>query len=161
MTEIDRIVDQMERAFGGDPWYGPSLADVLDGVTSEQANHRPIADAHTVWEIVLHLATWTREVARRVRDGIAREPEDADWPAVPAPPTEAAWRESRAALERACRELADAARAFPPERLDEVLGDERDRPLGSGVSFYVLLHGAVQHTLAHTAQMSLLRKALT
>jgi hypothetical protein len=40
-----------------------------------------------------------------------------------------------------------------------VLGEARDRPLGSGVSFYVLLHGIVQHVVAHTAQMSLLRKA--
>jgi hypothetical protein len=27
------------------------------------------------------------------------------------------------------------------------------------VSFYVLLHGVVQHVVAHTAQMSLLKKA--
>ncbi len=40
------------------------------------------------------------------------------------------------------------------------LGEARERPLGSGVSFYVLLHGIVQHNAAHAAQISLLRKAV-
>jgi hypothetical protein len=31
-------------------------------------------------EIVLYMTGWTREVARRLRDGIAREPEAGDWP---------------------------------------------------------------------------------
>ena len=159
MNEIDRIADQLERAFDGDPWYGPSTASVLDGLTAAQASHRPIARAHTIWEIVLHVTTWTREVARRLRDGVAREPEDPDWPPMPEP-TEDAWRAAREALETSHRRLLEAARALPPERLDEVIGDERDRPLGSGVSFYVHLHGAVQHLLAHTAQISLLRKGV-
>ncbi|HEU0052368.1 MAG TPA: DinB family protein [Longimicrobium sp.] len=158
MTEIDRIADQLERAYDGDAWYGSPTLEVLRGVTPAQAAHRPIPEAHTVWEIVLHMTSWMREVARRVRDGVAREPVGGDWPPVPEP-TEENWRYSIAALEEAFGELLAEVRAFPAERLDEVVGDARERPLGSGVSYYVLLHGIVQHNLAHTAQMALLRKA--
>jgi uncharacterized damage-inducible protein DinB len=160
MTEIERITDQLERVFHGDPWYGSNTMDVLAGVTSAQAASRPIDRAHTVWEIVLHMTSWNREVLRRLRTGVAREPEGGDWPE-PAEMTEERWGADVEALARSFRELVDAARALPTERLDVVLGDERDRPLGSGVSHYVLLHGIVQHNVAHTAQMALLRKAFT
>jgi uncharacterized damage-inducible protein DinB len=158
MTEIDRIADQLSRAFDGDAWYGSATLDVLRGVTPAQAAHRPIPEAHTVWEIVLHMTGWLREVRRRLRDGVARDPADGDWPTPPAA-TEENWRFAVRALAQAHGELLEAVHAFPPERLDDVLGDARDRPLGSGVSLYVLLHGIVQHNVAHTAQMAMLRKS--
>jgi len=157
MNETDRIADQLSRIFDGDPWYGSSAMDVLRGVTALQAAARPIPEAHTAWEIVLHMTSWNREVLRRLRTGVAREPEDGDWPATPEP-AEESWRSAVAALARSYRELIEAVRDFPPDRLDAELGDERDRPLGSGVSHYVLLHGIVQHNVAHTAQISLLAK---
>jgi hypothetical protein len=159
MDETRRIADQLARAFEGDPWYGPNTHDVVGGLTAAQAAHRPIPQAHTLWEIALHVTSWNREVRRRLRTGTARDPEDGDWPEPPEA-TEENWRWTIDALEASFRELLAAVRAFPAARLDEVLGEARDRPLGSGVSFYVLLHGVVQHIVAHTAQMSLLRKAV-
>jgi hypothetical protein len=158
MDEIARIADQLERVFDGDPWYGPSTMDVLRGLTAEEAAHRPIPQAHTIWEIALHIASWNREVARRLVAGAARDPEDGDWPPMPDPSPEN-WRWTVETVEASYRGLIAEMRRFPAARLDEVMGDERDRPLGSGVSFYVHLHGIVQHCVAHTAQMSLLRKA--
>lgn len=159
MTEPERIADQLLRVLDGDPWYGPSVHDVLRGVSAAQARQRPLPEAHSVWELVLHMTSWNREVLRRLRTGVAREPEDGDWPAVPEPEEEN-WRFSRMMLDAGIRELAAAAAALPPERLEAVPGEARDRPLGSGVTFYVMLHGIVQHNVAHTAQISMLRKAL-
>jgi len=159
MDEISRIADQLARAFEGDAWYGPNTMGVVAGLTAEQAAHRPLPQAHTLWEIALHLTSWNREVLRRLRTGVAREPEDGDWPEQPGA-TEENWRWTVERLEASFRELLGEVRAFPASRLDEVLGDERDRPLGSGVTFYVMLHGIVQHVVAHTAQLSLLRKAV-
>jgi hypothetical protein len=158
VDEMARIADQLERIFDGDPWYGPSTLEVLRGLAADEAAHRPIPQAHTIWEIALHLASWNREVARRLRTGAARDPEDGDWPEMPEPSPEN-WRWTVERVEASYRELIAQARRFPAARLDETVGEERDRPLGSGVSFYVHLHGIVQHCAAHTAQMSLLRKA--
>ncbi|HEU0078157.1 MAG TPA: DinB family protein [Longimicrobiaceae bacterium] len=159
MTETERIADQLERSYDGDAWWGTPLREALRGITAEQASRRPLERAHTAWEIALHAAAWIREVARRVRTGLAREPEPADWPE-PGEPTQARWEAALAELDAAHRELVDAVRRMPPERLDATLGDERDRPLGSGVTLYVLLHGLAQHNAAHAAQVSLLRKPL-
>ena len=159
MDEISRIADQLARAFDGDAWYGPNTMSVVADLTAEQAAHRPLPQAHTIWEIALHVTSWNREVLRRLRTGTARDPEDGDWPEQPED-TEENWRWTVERLEASFRELLDAVRAFPAARLGDVLGEARDRPLGSGVSFYVLLHGIVQHVVAHTAQLSLLRKAV-
>jgi uncharacterized damage-inducible protein DinB len=154
MDELERIIDQLRRAYEGDPWYGSSLRSVLRGLDETTARRRLVDAVHTIEEIVLHIASWQREVARRLREGMAREPEDGDWP------TPGSWPEALDALDRSYGELLASVSALPADHLSEIVGEERDRPLGSGVSYYVMLHGVVQHTIAHTAQISLLRKAL-
>jgi uncharacterized damage-inducible protein DinB len=157
MNEIRAIADQLARAHDGDAWYGTPTMAMLRGVTAEQASRRPIARAHTIWEIVLHMTSWQHEVIRRLRTGVAREPEHGDWPAPPTP-SEDAWREAVERLEAAHRELLAEVARFPAESLGEIRGSARAAPMGSGVSYYVLLHGIVQHNLAHTGQISLLKK---
>lgn len=159
MTEIDRIVDELRRAWDGDAWHGSPVREILEGVTAEEAAARPVRAAHTIWEIVLHMTAWTREVRRRVLTGVSREPEDGDWPEA-GDIGAAAWAAAVAALEAANRELVDAVSALGADRIDETLGDARDRPLGSGVSYAVLLHGLAQHHAYHAGQIAILRKAL-
>jgi hypothetical protein len=48
--------------------------------------------------------------------------------------------------------------ALPEEKLFEATNDPRDRPLGAGVSYYVLLHGIVQHDVYHAGQIAILKK---
>lgn len=158
MNEIERIADQLERIFRGDPWYGSNTMDVVRGLTPAEAAHRPIPQAHTIWELALHVTSWNREVARRLRDGVAREPEDGDWPEMPEPSAEN-WRWTTEMLEQSYQALLAELCRFHAARLEETVGEARERPLGSGVTYYVMLHGIVQHCVAHTAQMSLLRKA--
>jgi len=155
--EVQRIADQLARIHDGDPWYGPSTAEALRGVTAEQAAARPIPQAHSIWEIVLHMTAWEREILRRLQTGQVRDPEDGDWPRVPVH-TEEAWRSTLARLQSNHRAVMEEVVQFPAERLDERLGGVRDPAQGSGVSYYVHLHGLVQHNIAHTAQISLLRK---
>ena len=56
------------------------------GSRPERPRLGPIPGAHTIWEIVLHLTAWTREVDRRVLGGEPRFPEEGDWPAHPGTP---------------------------------------------------------------------------
>ena len=37
MTEIERILDQLQRAYEGNAWHGPSVREVLTGITAAQA----------------------------------------------------------------------------------------------------------------------------
>src|ERR1035438_10207490 len=76
MTERARIADQLRRAFEGEAWHGDSVFEILEGVTAAQAASRPIAGAHTIWELVLHIAAWDGAALRRL-GGVAAELSDA------------------------------------------------------------------------------------
>lgn len=154
VAERDRVLDELRRAWDGDPWHGDSLHAILRGVSADEAAARPVPRAHTIAEIVLHLASWTREVTRRLHDRVARDPADGDWPL----PGLESFGTSVEALGRAHAELLDAVAAFPPAELERVVGEERDRPLGAGVSFAVMLHGIAQHYAYHAGQIAILRK---
>jgi uncharacterized damage-inducible protein DinB len=158
MTEVDRILDQLQRAFDGDAWYGPSLNDALDGVDARQAVKRPIAEGHNIAEITRHAAAWTREIARRLRSGVAQDLEEPDWTETAAI-TDDEWAALQDALDAAHAALVAEVERLTDADLERMIGDERDRALGSGISRYVMLHGLVQHHVYHAGQISLLRKA--
>ncbi len=157
MDEISRIVDQLEREFAGDPWHGSPLSQILAGVTHERAAAKPLASAHSIWELVLHMTGWKNEVRRRLSGAPAGEPEAGDWPAV-GEVSEKAWREARDGLESAHKQLVSAVRRLPETQLFEPTNDPRNRELGTGVSYYELLHGIVQHDVYHSGQIALLKR---
>ena len=158
MDEINRIVDQLEREHSGDPWHGSPLSEILQGVTSSQAAARPLTSAHSIWELVLHIAAWKNEVRRRLSGAEAAEPQEGDWPPV-GEVSEAAWKDAREHLELAHRLLVSAVRDLRETRLFEPTNDARNREVGTGVTYYELLHGAVQHDVYHSGQIAILKKA--
>ena len=149
MSEIVRISDQLRRAFEGEAWHGPAVREVLAGVTAGQAARRPIPSAHTIWEIVLHIAAWETIVRRRLTGEKVDAAPEMDWPPV-RETDEAAWSRALAQLERGHGELRDAVARFDPARLDE-------KPAG-GSTAYTLMHGAIQHDLYHAGQIAVLKK---
>lgn len=159
MTRVAEFLEQTDRIVRGDPWFGDPIMRAVEGVTWHQAAAHPVSNAHSIWELVLHMTSWVREVSRRIRVGRWQEPEDGDWPAVP-PPSAENWRKALAALDAAHRELHAALEAFPDGRLDERVGSERDPALGTGVSFAQMLHGILQHDAYHLGQIGLLKKAV-
>lgn len=56
-TDLQRLEEQLERALEGEAWHGPSVLEILEGVTAAQAAAHPIAGAHSIWELVLHLCS--------------------------------------------------------------------------------------------------------
>lgn len=160
MTEADFIVDELKQAFDGDPWHGDSLMDILRGVTARAASHRPLSAAHTIWELVLHITAWRREVASRMRGNPAGEPPAVGWPAAPSGEgaAEAAWRGALEDLAATQRELLDAVRALDPAKLHAPVKDARDQHMGTGKSHAAMLHGLAQHDAYHTGQIALLKK---
>jgi uncharacterized damage-inducible protein DinB len=157
MDEIVRIVDQLEREHSGDPWHGSPLSQILAGVSHSQAAAKPIKAGHSIWELVLHIAAWKNEVRRRLSGAPAAEPQEGDWPAV-GEVSEAAWRDAREHLELSHRLLVSAVRDLPETKLFEPTNVDRDRAIGTGATYYELLHGIVQHDVYHSGQIAILRK---
>jgi uncharacterized damage-inducible protein DinB len=155
MTEVERLVRELEHAHAGTPWHGPSRAAVLADVSIQEAVRQPSANGHSIWQLVLHMSTWTSEVAHWLRGGARRLPLDGtgDWPTPPSP-GETAWRETLTVLDRAHHDLVTALRESPPSVLDEHVGALVEHK----VSYRVTLHGLAQHDAYHTGQISLLKR---
>jgi uncharacterized damage-inducible protein DinB len=153
VNEIERIADQLERAFEGEAWHGPSVRELLTTTTCGQAAERPIPGAHTIWEIVVHMGVWKSVVRRRLLgETIVDLPPEQDWPAVKNA-TEPAWRKELEELEKSHVQMRRAIAELTDERLGE-------RVPGEGYTVYVMLHGVIQHDLYHAGQIALLKKAL-
>ncbi|MBI3696187.1 MAG: DinB family protein, partial [Acidobacteria bacterium] len=90
MSEIQRIEDQLKRALQGEAWHGPSILELLAGVTATQAGAKPLPGAHSIWEIVLHITAWVDAARRRVEGEEAKLSAEQDWPPV-RETTERAW----------------------------------------------------------------------
>jgi uncharacterized damage-inducible protein DinB len=151
MTEIDRIADQISRAFDGDAWHGDPLMKILDGITAAQASAHPVEGAHSIWEVVNHLRAWRPAIVTRLSGKAAELTGIGDWPPV-TDTSDAAWRHCLSDLRERQLALVTAVRAFPEKKLDENAPNREH-------SYYVMLQGIVQHDLYHAGQIAILKKA--
>ena len=150
-SEGYRIADQLRRAFYGSAWHGPAVLELLKDVDAAAASAKPLKDAHSIWELVLHVAAWDKAGLRRLDGEKCQLKGTANFPRVPAA-TESAWREAVAMAKRTHDALVETVAALSGIRL-------RDRVPGKRYDFYHMLHGIAQHELYHAGQMAILKKA--
>jgi uncharacterized damage-inducible protein DinB len=152
MSEIERILDQMDRAFSGDAWHGPSLTSLLDGISAEDASKHAVGGAHSIWELVHHLGAWNTIVGQRLQGRAEEVTAARDWPPV--------WDLDEAAWKRALDQLSESHARL--RKVTRELGDQRlwEKAAGPDYTCYVVLHGVVQHNLYHAGQIAILKKAL-
>lgn len=146
--EPARIANQLRRIYYGNAWHGPALKEILADVSEERARAHAVAGAHSIWELALHITAWIRIARERlsataVRDHTAEE----NWP-----PVTSTWESALADLDEEERRLEEAILAFPEERLNE------PAPATEAQTFYILLHGVVQHIAYHAGQIAILKK---
>ena len=164
MTEVERIIDQLNRTLTGGAWHGSAVVEILDGITSEQAASRPINGAHSIWELVLHIETWLRACNRRLAGERAQLADAEDWRAV-TDTSERAWADAWDALTQARVDLGSAISRLDDSQLDQPMYTFDVTVNGDVIegmsSVYVTLHGVIQHTLYHAGQIAILKKALS
>ena len=144
---IERLIDQLNRAWGGDAWHGPPLRPLLDGISETESRERPLASAHTIAEITAHLTVWIDVVTRRLHGEVVVPSAEEDWPRC------ARFSAAIAELEAAHGRLLDTLARMSPESLDDPVPGER-------YTAYVMLEGIIQHNLYHAGQIALLKKSL-
>jgi uncharacterized damage-inducible protein DinB len=153
VTESVRLADQIRRAFEGNAWHGDSILELLAGVDARIAAARPIANAHSIWEILLHIAAWDDTVRRRVGGTAVTLTDEQNFPPVKGT-SEAAWRQALDSVKQTHNELIKAVAAFPDSRLQEQVPGETQ----NYYNFFYMFSGIVQHELYHAGQIALLKK---
>lgn len=147
MRAIERLLEQLNAAYGGPAWHGPALRELLDGVSEEQAKAHPLKGAHSILEIVVHVGTWMDAAAERLAGSERELTTEEDWSDI----TRTSWPAALEELDRAESRLCDAVARLRPEQLDQKVP-------GRKYTNYVLVHGAIQHNLYHAGQIALLKK---
>jgi uncharacterized damage-inducible protein DinB len=125
---------------------------ILSGITARQAHTHLLPHGHTIWELVLHMIAW-REFTRQKLNGNETydisTPEQ-DWPAAEET-SEQAWQQTLHNLRQSQQALLTRINKLEDIWLDKVVP-------GRNYTYYVLLHGIIQHDLYHSGQIALLKK---
>ncbi len=147
MRAIERILDQLNRAWGGPSWTGADIRPLLDGLTDAQARAHPIPNVHSIIELVAHMSVWMDVVSYRLTGNPKELSSEEDWRDV----TQLPWAAAVEELEHSESGLSDAVARLTVGDLDKIVA-------GKDYTVYVMIHGVIQHNLYHSGQISILKK---
>jgi uncharacterized damage-inducible protein DinB len=153
-TECNRIAYQLASTISGEAWYGDSLRKILENVTAQQAQAHPIANAHSIWELLYHVEAWVK-FALGATQGTPippwpTMPVELDWPPV-TDTSEQGWKQAVESFFSAHLKLVEEIKAFADERLEVTVP-------GRTYNFYRLFQSTTQHAVYHAGQIALLKK---
>ncbi|HZR27660.1 MAG TPA: DinB family protein [Terriglobales bacterium] len=150
-TAVARIQEMLEQAFEGGAWHGPALMELLQDIHVDHAAAKPIAHAHSIWEIALHIAAWQEAVLKRLNGEAVDLTGDQDWPPV-SDNSERAWAETIQSLKNGHKKLVQKVSALTD-------ADLPNKVPGRDHTTYYTLHGLIQHNLYHAGQIAILKKS--
>jgi hypothetical protein len=152
---VSLLLEILDQAFDHKSWHGTTLRGALRGVSPDQALWRPGPGRHNIWELAIHTAYWKYVVRRRITGDAAGsfERRPSNWPAVPDPPDQRAWRRDIALLEAEHAKLREVVSRLSPADL------ARRSPKGVW-TYREEVHGVAAHDLYHTGQIQLIKRLM-
>ena len=146
------MVDQLDEAFKGPSWHGPTLLGSLRGVDAKRADWRPAPGRHNIREIVVHAAYWKYIVRQRLTgETRGRFPlRGSNWFAAQG---KRSWKDDVKLLIDQHTQLRDAVRRLPRRRLRAIVAHGRD------TAAYTI-RGIAAHDLYHAGQIQLLKRLM-
>lgn len=153
MSDIDCLVQIIDRAYNRRSWHGTNLRGAIRGLTAAEATWRPAPSRHNVWEIVLHAAYWKYAVWRRLTGGFRGSfpLRGSNWFDRSDGKMTKAWKEEVALLDRTHQTLRESITKLSQQKL------YRPAP-GGTVTYFDLVAGVAAHDLYHAGQIQLLKR---
>ncbi|MBB3054514.1 DinB family protein [Mucilaginibacter gotjawali] len=152
-----QLSNDLTEVLQGNPWYGPSVYEIIEQVSFEAAFEKPPGSVHSIAGILLHMISWTEEVIDRMNGLPSQVPSSGDWPD-PGTPDEQKWQNYVSDLKLVNVNLLGIIQNFPKEQWTEhVTGVVENDP---GTTFEALIKGLIQHHIYHSGQVSLLLRII-
>jgi len=150
ISETYRITELLRRTFDGEPWYGPSVMDVLTEVTLEETLNQ-LTGTHTIAELVEHMIGWRTFVIKRLQgDANFDINQEESFKKIAAMTTEQ-WMDMLQRLQQTQADLLQILSQISDEKLNETVA-------GREYNFDKMLHGIIHHDIYHIGQIVLLRR---
>jgi uncharacterized damage-inducible protein DinB len=140
MNRVETLLDELNDAYDGEPWYGDSLRQTLGGIEESRVHERP-----RIAELLAHITSWIEVTNRRLDGEVFEVTQDVNFR------TPAAWADDLARLDAAHKSLLARVAKLTDADLD---GKMPGKP--HSIEFGV--RGVVQHNIYHQGQIALLRK---
>ncbi|GAB2772480.1 hypothetical protein GCM10027275_14210 [Rhabdobacter roseus] len=155
--ETLRIIDLVNDTYESEQaWHGPSVVEVLRGVSSRMAASRLTPNTHSIAELVFHITTWRIFAVRKLQG-------DATFDITT---KEKNWKTFRTFDELEWETLQMELSLSQEELVSELEKKQTDHFLedtvpGRDYTYYTLIHGLIQHDLYHAGQIALIKKGLS
>ena len=150
-SRIDKLVFQLDNVVNGTPYYGDSVNQIIDLITSEQANNS-INEGHSIAQIIKHMLAWRLYAIEHLKDNVDYDIElgsDMDWPDIIInSPSE--WDELKEEFKQSHETLIELLKAKDDNWLSTKLPRKE-------FSYNFMLKGIMQHDLYHIGQVNLLK----
>ena len=131
-----------------------SVDHAIDGIPSPLRGRAPKGAAHSAWQLLEHLRITQHDILDFcVNPDYAEIPMDEYWPRGAAPPSDAAWKKSVAAVRRDRARLQQLAEDPKVDLFSRI-------PHGSGQTYLRELLLVADHNAYHAGQLVALRKQL-
>ena len=149
----DIVILNLEGAFRGKGWQGPTLSGSLRGVTAKEAATPPGKGRKTIWDHTLHAAYWKYVVRRRLT-GEKRGSfplAGSNWFKRPGLATPAAWKADLALLDQEHKAMRKVVAGLSSASFG------RRAPDGKTTIGH-LVRGIAAHDLYHAGQIQALKR---
>jgi uncharacterized damage-inducible protein DinB len=153
MTHGEMLSDELRRSLRGEAWHGPAVHELIAHMSADEALQRPIPTAHNIWELVLHMASWSNIALRRINGGQVEPYAGEDWPII-GEMSHDQWDTARVAVQEAYERLSEVVLGMTDEQL-LAKAPQSDRTIAG------MLSGVAQHAAYHGGQIALLKKLVS
>lgn len=151
-NEISFIVQQLQDAYDGKPWFGRCVKELLHQADEQTAFQRP-GNQHSVLELLWHMITWREFVLDRLQ---SQKPaayfDDKDWRPLDHN-DKTLWPQGLQRLQQTQEDLIGLLQRQDDSRLEQTVNERT-------YNFRKLLHGLVQHDIYHAGQIAYINKLL-
>lgn len=154
--ETTRILNLLNTFYEGDkPWYGPSVVEVISGVTSKLAQARLTGNTHSIAEIIYHMTTWRIFAVKKLQGDADFEIVDKEknWKTFPYF-DDLDWEALQMELSLSQDELVTVLEGMEDDSyLDKIVP-------GYDYDYYTLIQGIINHDIYHLGQISIIKKGV-
>jgi len=156
MKDINKkLAKELRNTLDGDTWYSTNFTTVINEIDADTAVKKLRGFPNSIVEIVFHMTQWKKFCIEKIQGDAAFDivlHSDEDWKRFNSLGEEE-WEDIKSAFEKNTIDLSNAMAAASDEKDVETVP-------GRKYSFFHLFIGIIEHEVAHTTQISYLKRML-
>ncbi|MDJ1466219.1 DinB family protein [Cytophagaceae bacterium DM2B3-1] len=149
--QLQSLVQQLKTIYKGEPWYGDSILQKLNAITTKEAYYKVGPEVHCIAEIVAHMTIWRSALIQWLKGNDeynVKFDSEEEWP--PFRDVKGiGWESLKANLKQSQEDIIDLLKDQSDTLLIKRMGPKQ-------YTLQFILEGIVEHDVYHLGQIGLL-----